>query len=360
MGFIYIIPFLANANIVSDISTLFSGNSQVVAPDDSQTPDDSNSQNVPLLASSVNLNANAAVGGGNITVSDDGEALMSESGPSGTIADIGDTVNTGQISKYTVRAGDNLSSIAKMYGVTPNTIVWANNLSGANIHTGESLLILPVSGTIHTVAKGDTLASIAKKYNADVGDIAQFNGLDSKAPLVVGNTLIIPNGEGSVEISGSVTTNSSNPFAAGGAYYNPYRGGSGPNEDSYYVRPLAGGIMTQGLHGYNAVDIGTPIGTPIYAAATGQVIVARSSGWNGGYGNYIVISHDNGTQTLYAHLSQVLVSEGGSVAQGQTIGLSGNTGDVFPAPTAAHPNSGAHLHFEVRGAHNFMLNKSEY
>jgi murein DD-endopeptidase MepM/ murein hydrolase activator NlpD len=116
--------------------------------------------------------------------------------------------------------------------------------------------------------------------------------------------------------------------------------------------------MTQGLHGYNAVDIGTPIGTPIYAAATGQVIVARSSGWNGGYGNYIVISHDNGTQTLYAHLSQVLVSEGGSVAQGQTIGLSGNTGDVFPAPTAAHPNSGAHLHFEVRGAHNFMLNKS--
>jgi murein DD-endopeptidase MepM/ murein hydrolase activator NlpD len=96
------------------------------------------------------------------------------------------------------------------------------------------------------------------------------------------------------------------------------------------------------LHGWNAVDIGAPRGTAIYAAAAGTVIVARTGGWNGGYGNYVVISHPNGTETLYAHMSKVLASAGEQVAQGDTIGLVGMTGLA----------TGNHLHFEVRGAAN--------
>jgi murein DD-endopeptidase MepM/ murein hydrolase activator NlpD len=70
--------------------------------------------------------------------------------------------------------------------------------------------------------------------------------------------------------------------------------------------------------------------------------VSKSSGWNGGYGQYVVIKHANGTQTLYAHLSSNAVGVGDVVAAGETIGALGNTGK----------STGPHLHFEVRGGRN--------
>jgi murein DD-endopeptidase MepM/ murein hydrolase activator NlpD len=300
---------------------------------EARASDNLNSQNLPLLQNSANFDLLAARGGGDIVVVDNNEALMSENGPSGTLADISDTANTGQISKYTVRKGDSLSSIAKMFGVSVNTIVWANNVSSQALNEGQVLIILPVSGTIHTVAKGDTLKSIAKKYKADAVEIAQFNNLDSNPVLSVGDEIIIPDGEGTTQVAGATR-----PRVRG----NPFRGGSGPNLVGYYIRPLIGGIKTQGLHGYNGIDIGTHVGTPIMAAASGEIILARASGWNGGYGKYIIIAHPNGTQTVYGHLSQVFVNSGDIVMQGQTIGLSGNTGN----------STGPHLHFEVRGAVN--------
>jgi len=211
-------------------------------------------------------------------------------------------------------------------------------LTSNTLKLGQTLIILPVSGTIHTIAKGDTLKSIAKKYKADQDEIAQFNNIDSSTTLAVGETIVIPDGEGSMSVSGKTTTKSSSKTS------NPYRGGSGPTYNGYYIRPVIGGIRTQGIHGYNGVDIGIPTGSALLAAAAGEVIVARSSGYNGGYGKYIVISHPNGTQTLYGHMSEVYVTPGQTVYQGQVIGLTGNTGK----------STGPHLHFEVRGAHNFL------
>jgi murein DD-endopeptidase MepM/ murein hydrolase activator NlpD len=72
------------------------------------------------------------------------------------------------------------------------------------------------------------------------------------------------------------------------------------------------------------------------------VLIADDYGYNGGYGQYVVISHDNGTQTLYAHMSSVSVSVGQRVFQGQVIGTLGNSGR----------STGPHVHFEVRGAKN--------
>ena len=279
----------------------------------------------------------AAVGGGEISTVGD-EALVSESGPSGTLADIEDSVSTGQISTYTVRKGDTLSSIAKMYGINSNTIVWANDLKSSSVKEGQSLVILPVIGTIHTVIKGDTFSSIAKKYKADEGEILQFNDLTSDSPLAVGDTIIIPDGEGTTKISSQKSTVvGSRTFV-----YHPYKGGSGPDLGDYYMRPVVGGVRTQGLHGYNSIDIGIPTGSTLYAAAAGQVILAKSSGYNGGYGKYIIISHYNGTQTVYGHLSALNVKVGDVVYKGQVIGKTGNTGR----------STGPHLHFEVRGALN--------
>ena len=129
----------------------------------------------------------------------------------------------------------------------------------------------------------------------------------------------------------------------------PYLGDSGPAQDGYYSNPVPGAIITQGIHGWNAVDLGAARGTPIHAAADGTVIVARNNGaWNGGYGNYVVITHDNGTQTLYGHMTHAIVSSGQSVSAGQIIGYVGSTGE----------STGPHLHFEVRGAANPFRNCS--
>jgi len=332
---VFLTPVITNAGVFSFISDFVSEktlkNEKIAEPV-------FNSQNMPLLQSAVNFDLSGAIGGGDITIVDN-QALVSESGPSGTLADISDTVSTGQISKYVVRKGDTLSGIAQMFGVSTNTIVWANDVSVKSLKEGQVLAILPVSGTIHTISKGDTLSSIAKKYKADSEEIIKFNNLEEGVILSLGDTLVIPDGEGSIRVSGTSKTTSSS---------NPYRGGSGPSYEGYYIRPVIGGVKTQGIHGYNGIDIAAARGSNILASASGEVIISRSSGWNGGYGNYIVISHGNGTQTLYSHLSGTLVSEGSYVVKGQVIGSMGNTGKVIPA----RGGDGTHLHFEIRGAKN--------
>lgn len=292
----------------------------------------------------VNIDPSPAQGGGDISVVGGG-ALLAQAGPEGTAADIADSPQSTTISVYTVHKNDTLASIAKMYDVNVNTIVWANNLTGP-IHEGDQLVILPINGVRYTVKSGDTLAGIAKKYKADATEIAQYNNLASDAVLGAGDTILIPNGEVAAA-SVAKTTKPSKAGSAKGAITEPFLGGSGPALSGFFSWPVNGGVLTQGLHGWNAVDIGAPKGTSIYAAADGVVIVAKNNGgWNGGYGNYVVVSHSNGTQTLYAHMSSVTTSVGARVSQGQAIGKVGSTGE----------STGPHLHFEVRGAKNPFAN----
>lgn len=254
-------------------------------------------------------------------------ALVPDAGPLGVDPEsIIHKPTSDQISIYVVREGDTLSQIAEMFNVTVNTIKWGNNLSSNTLKEGQTLVILPISGVKHTVVKGDTLASVAKKYKGDIDEIVAYNNLQKGDALATGSVIIVPDGE--VSVSSSVVR----PI-----------GSSGLKEYSgYYMRPIVGGKKTQGIHGYNGVDLAAPIGTPILAAANGEVIISRSGGWNGGYGNYIVIRHGNGTQTLYAHNSRNIVSVGDSVHQGEVIGTIGTTGK----------STGPHVHFEIRGAKN--------
>ncbi|MEK7109310.1 MAG: peptidoglycan DD-metalloendopeptidase family protein [Patescibacteria group bacterium] len=303
-----------------------------------------NSQTIPLLSPAVNLDPRPARGGGDIVVVA-GSALWAQEGPEGTPADIANTPQNSAISVYPVHKGDTLAGIAKMFGVSVNTIVWANNTKV--IHEGDQLIILPITGARYTVAAGDTLASIAKKFKADAGEIAQYNNIADDAVLDAGSILIIPNGEvppTAAQAAQSAKAKAIKKVLKSGE---PFLGGAGPSLEGYYSWPVAGGVVTQGLHGWNACDIGAQRGTDIYAAAAGTVIIARGGGgWNGGYGNYVVISHSNGTQTLYGHMSKVLTSAGAQVGQGDIIGKIGSTG----------VSTGAHLHFEVRGAVNPFCN----
>ena len=153
-----------------------------------------NSQTLPLLQAAVNPDPNPGKGGGDITIIG-GTALFSENGPSGTIADVEDNNDAGHISIYVVREGDSLSDIAKIFGVSVNTIVWANDIKGGIIKPGQTLVILPISGIKYTVKKGDTLQSIAKLYKADLDEILQYNNLNTTSKLAIGDEIVIPDGE---------------------------------------------------------------------------------------------------------------------------------------------------------------------
>ncbi len=318
------IPFVASAGIRSFVFGMFKDASADVEFVQ-------NSQNMALLQAAT-APSNQPLGGGDIAIVDDSSLLAETSGVAATAKD---HLSSDQITIYVVRKGDTLSGIAKMFNVTTNTIVWSNDISGNTVSPGDRLVILPVSGVRHVVKKGDTLQSIAKKYSGDLEEITQFNDLTAGEKLSVGDVVIIPDGE---MFSGHSTTKTTTSTSV--KKVQQYL--SAPSYSGYYIRPIVGGVKSQGIHGHNGVDLVSHFGSDILAAADGEVIVAKSSGYNGGYGSYVVIKHGNGTQTLYAHLSGVQVSVGQNVSQGQVIGNMGSTGK----------STGTHLHFEVRGARN--------
>lgn len=322
-------PSVTHAGVFSYIADMFSG--QEVSAE-SETFIESNSQNMPLLEAAITSDVSIKLAS-DITVVGE-EALLPEVGPSTQAPEAFDT-SSGQISVYVVRSGDTFAGIAEMFDVSVNTILWANDMTRSSVlKAGQNLVILPMSGVMHTVVSGDTLNTIAKKYSGDVDEISSFNEMKPTDKLVIGDTIMIPDGEMSFSTRpSSVTSGQTSRLVS--SY-------GGPEYVGYYQKPFLTGRKTQGLHGYNGVDYGMPVGTPIYAAASGVVIISRTSGYNGGYGLYVAIQHPNGTQTVYGHLSNVVVSVGQTVKQGQIIGNSGNTGK----------STGAHLHFEVRGAKN--------
>lgn len=313
------------------------------------------SSTTQLLTAALNLNPDPNQGDTGPTLSD-GTALMAVSGPDGQLPDPNDSSDSSSdsgatdnnISVYKVKEGDTITGIASHFGVSVSTILWANDLTiRSTIKPGMTLSILPVSGVKHTVTSGETLNSIAAKYHASASEIATFNGLDTNATVHVGDSLIIPGADTpgtsiaakSTKSSSSTKTTTKKPTSK-----SVVRSDLGTATGSgYFSNPVPGAILTQGIHGKNAVDLGAPAGTPIHAAAAGTVIISKGDGaWNGGYGSYVVVSHANGTQTLYSHMSRDIATIGETVSKGEVLGYVGETGEA----------TGNHLHFEVRGASN--------
>lgn len=249
--------------------------------------------------------------------------------PYQSLNSIFDNGERNQIIKYTVQPGDTLGQVANDFGVSANSLIWANNLKDSDyLSAGQELKIPPVSGVIHIVRQGDTVQTIAKKYSANEEKIAEFNALPKEGSLQVGQELVVPDGK--IQVAGQYI-----------AYTSNVRFARLPNLGGFFFLPVQGRNWGR-IHGRNGIDVANLCGTPIYAAANGSIIASRESGWNGGAGKYLKISHGNELYTLYAHLSRLLVSGGESVSRGQLIGLMGSTGR----------STGCHLHFEVHGARN--------
>lgn len=317
----------ADASIFDNIKNLFlkNNNSNIKIAKNILTDDDLLKPNPKTLSEIDNAD--------NLIINSDG-TLSAHSGTM-RISTEKEKVTDGIISLYEVKKGDTIDSVAKLFGISKNTIIWANNLTGKTIKEGDTILIFPVTGVEYTVKNNGSLEDLAKKYNADAREIAEYNGIPLDTKLSKGDTIFIPDAE-------AVIPTSSNTNKKGGTtktttkYANASKG--------FFIRPVEGCTKTQNLHGSfsSAVDIGCKIGTTVIAAAGGVVIKAENSGYNGGYGQVIIISHSNGTQAIYAHLSSVEVKVGQKISQGEEIGKTGNTGK----------STGPHLHFETRGISN--------
>lgn len=237
------------------------------------------------------------------------------------------------IVKYVVQNGDTVWSIASKYNITTDTIRYNNKLEDENsVKPGQTLVILPVSGVLHTVGRNDTLAGIAARYEVSEALIIAQNDLYGET-IKAGMQLIVPNGEipdAPKPKPVPTTTSGSSSSGSGGSY--------GSSDRAYatgrFLFPTSAKAFYNGYH-YWAIDITNDCGTPIWAADSGRVVEAKY-GYNGGYGNTILIDHGNGYQTRYAHMSRLAII-GGYVRRGQVIGYMGSTGR----------STGCHLHFEI-------------
>lgn len=231
-----------------------------------------------------------------------------------------------EIIEYTVQPGETISGIADNFGISINTLLWANDLAkNSLIKPGQKLIILPISGVMHLVRSGDTLTGLAKQYKGKTEEIVEFNELSGEGEIFIGDLLIIPNGQ--------MPPKQTEPQYA-------------PLATHYFICPIPAPCrLTQGLHTYNAVDFSHgKCGESVYAAAGGEV---QKVGYSKITGIYVRILHPNGIVTFYGHLSKSQVAAGDRVYQGQIIGYIGYSGYTIPAGPA-----GCHLHFEVRGARN--------
>lgn len=229
-----------------------------------------------------------------------------------------------EILDYEVQEGDVLGTIAEKFGVSVDTIKWANNLKTDRLVQGQVLRIPPVSGIVHRVKPGDTVYSVAKQYKTDAQKIVNFpandfSDLDTFA-LNVGQTVIVPDGVAPEAAAIYIAQRVPKIIAGGGGRL---------------LWPVSGQISQYPVSYHMALDIANNAAPDIAAAESGTVVYSGCIRY--GYGCHIIIDHGDGIQTLYGHMQALYVSSG-SVARGQAIGKMGSTGR----------STGIHLHFEVR------------
>ena len=280
-----------------------------------------------------------------------------------------------QLQTYTVKAGDTINRIAKKHRVSRDEIIKLNNIKNSNVIFVSQKLQIPVaqhedsnsqvanskkdSKIVTTPANLPTNSAVRAKFNSPVSSNSfttnnanrttnleqeRLAKLDAELKRIRAESnrnsalknepvvsSVITESKDSESISDTAVSLKLPPIAPSKEYL--------PDAFDGYAWP-AKGVLTSGygwrwgrLH--KGIDIAGPVGTPVFAAASGEVI---SAGWNsGGYGNLIKLRHLNGSVTIYAHNNKILVSSGQKVAQGDQIAEMGNTGF----------STGSHLHFEI-------------
>lgn len=248
---------------------------------------------------------------------------------------------------YEVVAGDTLSGISKKTGISIDQIIELNeNITSTSsiIRIGDEITVtvpepeLSIAREELVYYEGTYEADIIYKYNDSwytTTEVVLQQPSSGYHKAVEKKTFLNSKETSSEVIYEEVIAEAVPKIIEKGTkipptYIKPISGGR--QTDGYGYR----GVVIKGMSGFHAaIDWATPTGTSVVASCGGKVTYA---GWRGTYGNVIFITHPDGKETRYAHLSKVLVSKGDYVSQGQKIGLSGNTG----------ASTGPHLHFEMR------------
>ena len=188
------------------------------------------------------------------------------------------------ISSYTVQNGDTVVSLATKFGVTSNSIMWSNHLSGNQLTVGQKILIPPVNGIIYTVKAGDTIASLAQRYNANQAQLIAYNDAEISG-IYPGERIIIPNGTVSPPVTPAVYSWSGPNYG-----YNGYDYGY----CTWYVASRISVPANWGnastwayyasLSGWNVSgvpSVGAIAQTPFAAGGEGHVAIVRAVSSNG-------------------------------------------------------------------------------
>ncbi len=293
-------------------------------------------QPIPDQALSAISPLNSAIGGPEPTTEEDEDTVITIADARGALMKIDvatdQPLDRSTVITHIVEPGDTISTLAEEYGITTDTVLWANHLSSYSlIQVGEKLRIPPKSGVLHKVKSGETLLGIANTYDVPADTIARENNLVSAHQLRVGQELVIPNGKPPV-----APRRVTNQLASIDKIFTSKTPTETTKSTGGWVWPITTcKRMTQyfGLR-HKAIDVACPKGHPIVASKAGRIEYA---GWSNGYGYNVVVNHGGGIKTRSAHMSYIRVEVGDQVEQGELIGDVGSTGR----------STGPHIHFEI-------------
>ena len=234
--------------------------------------------------------------------------------------------------QYKVKKGDSVSAIAKQFGVSIGAIIASNEIRNARrLQEGAALRIPNIDGIPYSVKRGDSLSKISASFNVPLEVILDVNDIKNDA-IKAGETIFIP---------GARMNDMDLRLSLGESFVYPVQ--SRHITSSYGMRkdPISGK-----LNFHTGIDLRANTGTAVMAAMDGVVSVVNEN-WL--YGKHIIISHNNGYKTLYAHLNFCSVKQGDRVSRGKKIGEAGNTGY----------STGPHLHFGIYDKNGKLVNPIE-
>ena len=232
---------------------------------------------------------------------------------------------------HTVEQGDTVYAIARRYGVNAREIIEINGLQPPyGLKIGQKLKI--PGGEHHSVVPGDTLYSISRRYSVDISKLMAANGIGDSSGIVVGQILVIPASSGK-RLSPATSVADVVPAERAATGSSKLAGG--------FIWPAHGKVIStfggkDGGMRNDGINIRVARGTKVVAAAAGTVAYAGNE--LKGFGTLILLRHDQGWVSAYAHNDDILVSQGQAVGRGTVIARAGSSGQV----------SEPQLHFELR------------